>query len=121
MLTVYVAEKGRLRPVEAERLDVPGMAWVDLFEPSAEEEAAVERALGELRSNRDALGAQTQKWQVEFSQQRDRVSLLEPPTQAHESLLGDWLALASTLNYKSSFQFLIHVLIKTHTATDSLI
>jgi magnesium transporter len=46
MITVYVAEEGRLRPAEVESLDQPDVAWIDLHNPTDEEEAAVEHALG---------------------------------------------------------------------------
>jgi len=55
MLTVYVAEEGRLRPIEAESLDAPDIAWVDLFEPSAQEEAAVEQVLGVAVPSREEM------------------------------------------------------------------
>jgi len=55
MLTVYVAGEGRLRPIEAESLDAPDIAWVDLFEPSAQEEAAVEQVLGVAVPSREEM------------------------------------------------------------------
>lgn len=46
MITAYVADQGRLRPAEKEPLSAPGVAWIDLFNPTPEEEQAVGKALG---------------------------------------------------------------------------
>jgi magnesium transporter len=46
MITAYIADQGRLRPAENEPLSAPGVAWIDLFNPSPEEEQQVGAALG---------------------------------------------------------------------------
>ena len=46
MITAYIADQGRLRPVVDEPINAPDVAWIDLFNPTAAEEQAVERALG---------------------------------------------------------------------------
>ena len=55
----------------------------------------VEQKVKQLRSSRDQLVAQSQKWNVEFGRQRDVVSSLEPPSPEHKSLLEDWTSLSS--------------------------
>jgi magnesium transporter len=55
MITVYVAEEGRLRPAEAEKLHGPKVAWIDLHNPTEEEEIAVEQALGLAVPSRDEM------------------------------------------------------------------
>jgi magnesium transporter len=46
MLTVYLAEEGRLRPSEGGAVDAPEASWIDLFSPTAEEAERVARVLG---------------------------------------------------------------------------
>jgi magnesium transporter len=46
MITVYLTEEGRLRPEETADLNRPDIAWIDLHQPTADEEASVQRALG---------------------------------------------------------------------------
>jgi len=46
MLTVYLADQGRLRPSEDGKVDAPDTAWIDLFSPTAEETEQVGKVLG---------------------------------------------------------------------------
>lgn len=46
MISAYVSDGGRLRAVEQFGTDIPGIVWLDLYEPTREEESAVEQALG---------------------------------------------------------------------------
>lgn len=46
MMKAFVAENDRLRPVGGVTPDSTGIVWVDLLDPSREEEASVERWLG---------------------------------------------------------------------------
>jgi magnesium transporter len=46
MITTYAAEKDRLRPADDEVLNAPNVVWIDLFNPTPEEESAVSKALG---------------------------------------------------------------------------
>ena len=46
MLTVYVAEQGRLRPSESGALEAPDVAWIDLFSPDGAEMERVGEVLG---------------------------------------------------------------------------
>ena len=46
MLTVYLADQGRLRPSEDGKVDAPDAAWIDLFSPTAEETRQVGQVLG---------------------------------------------------------------------------
>jgi len=55
MITVYVAEAGRLRPIEPGTLDRPEVAWIDLYDPTGDEEKAVERSLGLAIPSREEM------------------------------------------------------------------
>ena len=46
MINAYVSDGGRLKAVEQFATNIPGIVWLDLYEPTREEESAVERALG---------------------------------------------------------------------------
>ena len=46
MITAYANDAGRLLAVEPDMTALPGVVWIDLFEPTPEEEAAVESAVG---------------------------------------------------------------------------
>jgi len=46
MISTYSSEAGRLIPVEHDVKALQGVVWIDLFEPTEAEEAAVEKALG---------------------------------------------------------------------------
>lgn len=46
MLTTYAADKDRLRPADDDLLNAPNVVWVDLFNPTPEEESTVSKTLG---------------------------------------------------------------------------
>ena len=46
MISAYVTDGGRLKSVEPLETNFPGIVWFDLYEPTREEESAVEGALG---------------------------------------------------------------------------
>jgi magnesium transporter len=46
MISAYVSDGGKLKAVEQFGTNIPGIVWFDLYEPTREEEAAVEEALG---------------------------------------------------------------------------
>jgi magnesium transporter len=46
MINAYASDGGRLQLTKPDDADLQGAVWLDLFEPTKEEEAAVERALG---------------------------------------------------------------------------
>ena len=46
MIHAYIDEQGRLQRTEFDPENPGGVIWIDLLEPSAEEEATIERALG---------------------------------------------------------------------------
>lgn len=46
MINTYASEAGRLLAVEHDITALQGVVWIDLFEPTPEEEAAVESAVG---------------------------------------------------------------------------
>ncbi|MDH3294189.1 MAG: SMC family ATPase [Acidimicrobiia bacterium] len=56
--------------------------------------SGLDRRLDELQADRRQLDEQAQRWNVDFSRQRDQVSGLEPPPVHHQSLLDDWTDLA---------------------------
>jgi magnesium transporter len=46
MISAYTSDGGRLQLIEPDAATLKEVVWLDLFEPTKEEEAAVERALG---------------------------------------------------------------------------